>query len=231
MRPATQFSRTPESATFPARPCPLSLRVGESVYPIIIAVLYAASPSQIQILSATVRDQSIAGATVILQNNVDLRAQPNDAKARWDANCLELGRDSEGSRPTGSRIVAFDVDAAGIPLLVPHAQYPEYGNGGVKFSGYRPGPAAEPTVLTPGWDLKPGNRPAGAPVGLTVAEICRYAGHHHAILRRVDQHGNRQNQQPGIHPNTRLGTPAAARSGSIGPGPRPTSGIWALFAF
>jgi glucose/arabinose dehydrogenase len=74
-----------------------------------------------------------------------------------------------GYRPTGSRIVAFDVDAAGIPLPVPHAQYPEYSNGGVKFSGYRPGPAAEPTVLTPGWDLKPGNRPAGAPVGLTIA--------------------------------------------------------------
>jgi hypothetical protein len=31
--------------------------------------LYAATPSQIQILSATVRDQSIAGATVILQKN------------------------------------------------------------------------------------------------------------------------------------------------------------------
>jgi glucose/arabinose dehydrogenase len=74
-----------------------------------------------------------------------------------------------GYRPTGSRIVAFDVDAAGIPLLVPHAQYPEYSNGAVKFSSYRPGPAAEPTVLTPGWDLKPGNRPAGAPVGLTIA--------------------------------------------------------------
>jgi hypothetical protein len=31
--------------------------------------LYAATPSQIQILSAIVRDQSIAGATVILQKN------------------------------------------------------------------------------------------------------------------------------------------------------------------
>jgi glucose/arabinose dehydrogenase len=74
-----------------------------------------------------------------------------------------------GYRPTGSRIVAFDVDAAGVPLVVPHAQYPEYSNGTVKFSSYRPGPAAEPTVLTPGWDLKPGSHPAGAPVGLTVA--------------------------------------------------------------
>jgi glucose/arabinose dehydrogenase len=74
-----------------------------------------------------------------------------------------------GYRPTGSRIVAFDVDAAGIPLVVPHAQYPEYSDGSVKFSSYRPGSAAVPTVLTPGWDLKPGNRPAGAPMGLTFA--------------------------------------------------------------
>jgi glucose/arabinose dehydrogenase len=75
-----------------------------------------------------------------------------------------------GYRPTGSRIVAFDVDAAGIPLVVSHAQYPEYSNGTIKFSSYRAGPAAEPAVLTPGWDLKPGTRPAGAPVGLTVAQ-------------------------------------------------------------
>jgi glucose/arabinose dehydrogenase len=50
-----------------------------------------------------------------------------------------------GYRPSGSRLVAFDVDDKGVP-------------------------AAEPTVLTPGWDLQPGIRPAGAPVGLAVAQ-------------------------------------------------------------
>ena len=75
-----------------------------------------------------------------------------------------------GYRPTGSRIVAFDVDAAGIPINVPHARYPEYQDGKTMLTAYRSGPAAEPLVLTPGWDLKPGARPAGAPVGLTIAK-------------------------------------------------------------
>ena len=75
-----------------------------------------------------------------------------------------------GYRPTGSRIVAFDVDEAGVPLTVPHPRYPEYAEGGVQMMNYRAGPAAEPVVLTPGWDLKPGQHPAGAPVGLTVAD-------------------------------------------------------------
>jgi hypothetical protein len=74
-----------------------------------------------------------------------------------------------GYRPTGSRIVAFDVDAAGIPITLPHARYGEYFGGGIRYEDYRPGPAAEPLVLTPGWQLKPGQRPAGAPVGITVA--------------------------------------------------------------
>jgi glucose/arabinose dehydrogenase len=74
-----------------------------------------------------------------------------------------------GYRPTGSRIVAFDVDAAGIPITRPHARYGEYLGGGVRYEDYRPGPAAEPLVLTPGWQLKRGQRPAGAPVGITVA--------------------------------------------------------------
>jgi glucose/arabinose dehydrogenase len=73
-----------------------------------------------------------------------------------------------GYRPTGSRIVAFDVDASGIPVVTPHARYPEYGPSGVLTKAYT-GPAAEPLVLTPGWDLKSGSRPAGAPVALTIA--------------------------------------------------------------
>ena len=75
-----------------------------------------------------------------------------------------------GYRPTGSRIVAFDVDAKGVPVTTPHARFPEYtGNGQIAFKEYREGPAAEPIVLTPGWDLKRGVRPAGAPVGITIA--------------------------------------------------------------
>jgi glucose/arabinose dehydrogenase len=74
-----------------------------------------------------------------------------------------------GYRPTGSRIVAFDVDAAGVPVPSPGARYPEYAGGQVTLTAYRSGPAAEPKVLTPGWDLKPGVRPAGAPVGIAVA--------------------------------------------------------------
>jgi glucose/arabinose dehydrogenase len=37
------------------------------------------------------------------------------------------------------------------------------------FKDYREGRAAEPLVLTPGWSLKRGVRPAGAPVGITIA--------------------------------------------------------------
>jgi glucose/arabinose dehydrogenase len=73
-----------------------------------------------------------------------------------------------GYRATGSRIVAFDVDAAGVPVLTPQARYSEYGRAGVVQKLYG-GPAAEPLILTPGWDLKEGVRPAGAPVALTVA--------------------------------------------------------------
>jgi glucose/arabinose dehydrogenase len=75
-----------------------------------------------------------------------------------------------GYRPTGSRIVAFDVDATGVPINTPHARYPEYHDGQSTLTAYRSGPAAEPLILTPGWDLKPGVRPAGAPVGLTIAK-------------------------------------------------------------
>lgn len=75
-----------------------------------------------------------------------------------------------GYRPSGSRIVAFDVDQHGVPIAKTDAQYPEYTSGSTSLVAYRPGPAAEPLVLTPRWDLKPGARPAGAPVGITVAD-------------------------------------------------------------
>ena len=79
-----------------------------------------------------------------------------------------------GYRPTGSRIVAFDVDAKGVPTVKKDARYPEYSADGVTFKAYGSGPGAEPgaepLVLTPGWDLKAGSHPAGAPVGITVAQ-------------------------------------------------------------
>jgi len=40
----------------------------------------------------------------------------------------------------------------------------------VTLKAYGSGPGAEPLVLTPGWDLKVGSHPAGAPVGITVAQ-------------------------------------------------------------
>ena len=73
-----------------------------------------------------------------------------------------------GYRSGGSRLVAFDVDSQGIPKLVPDASYAVYEGGGVTMRKYT-GPAAQPLVLTERWDLLPGIRPAGAPVGITVA--------------------------------------------------------------
>lgn len=59
-----------------------------------------------------------------------------------------------GYRATGARIVALDVDAKGIPVV----KNPEL-----------PDVSRDYEVLTPHWDLQPGVRPMGAPVGLTVA--------------------------------------------------------------
>lgn len=50
-----------------------------------------------------------------------------------------------GYRPTGSRLLAYELDAAGLPT------------------------ASKPLDLTPGWRAVKGRRPAGAPVGLAVA--------------------------------------------------------------
>jgi glucose/arabinose dehydrogenase len=75
-----------------------------------------------------------------------------------------------GYRPGGSRIVAFDVDAKGVPTPARQPRFAEYtSDGKVVMKPYGTGPAAEPRILTPGWSLKPGVRPAGAPVGLTIA--------------------------------------------------------------
>ena len=69
-----------------------------------------------------------------------------------------------GYRATGSQVVAFAVDAKGLPVIKPGARYLD---GGV--SRTYPGPAAEPLILTPAWGPQPGVRPRGAPTGVTVA--------------------------------------------------------------
>jgi glucose/arabinose dehydrogenase len=71
-----------------------------------------------------------------------------------------------GYRSTGGRLVAFDVDAVGVPLTRTRASYPTYPAGSRPFAA---GPAAQAQVLTPGWGRLEGVRPQGTPVGITVA--------------------------------------------------------------
>jgi glucose/arabinose dehydrogenase len=71
-----------------------------------------------------------------------------------------------GYRSTGGRLVAFDVDARGVPIIRAKARYPVYPRGERPFGA---GPAAQSQILTPGWDRVVGQRPRGAPVGITVA--------------------------------------------------------------
>jgi glucose/arabinose dehydrogenase len=74
-----------------------------------------------------------------------------------------------GYRATGSRIIAYEVDAAGVPLARAGAIYWTFEGGWPRRRAYVGGPAAEGLVLTPGWKAAPGRRPSGAPVGLAVA--------------------------------------------------------------
>lgn len=71
-----------------------------------------------------------------------------------------------GYRSTGGRLVAFAVDAQGVPLTRSKATYPTYPSGSRPFGA---GPAAQAQVLTPGWGRVEGVRPQGTPVGVTVA--------------------------------------------------------------
>ena len=77
-----------------------------------------------------------------------------------------------GYRPAGARIVAFTVDAKGIPLLTPHARYTAYAasSGDRAVSKPFPGPASEPLLLISGWNKIEGERPMGKPVGLAIAD-------------------------------------------------------------
>ena len=74
-----------------------------------------------------------------------------------------------GYRATGSRIVAFDVDAKGVPLTKKGARYPLDVGGKLAWKPTLGGPSAEPMPITLGWRQQTGVRPTGAPVGLAVA--------------------------------------------------------------
>ncbi len=76
-----------------------------------------------------------------------------------------------GFRATGSRILAYPVDASGAPLRSVKARFAVYSRDGAApiRRRYRPGPAADGLIVTPGWDAVAGLRPAGAPVGMAVA--------------------------------------------------------------
>lgn len=75
-----------------------------------------------------------------------------------------------GYRPAGARIVAFQVDRHGVPLLAPDAQYDSWADKTGDQVTHKPydGPAGQPLILTPGWNEVAG-RPKGSPVGLAVA--------------------------------------------------------------
>ena len=73
-----------------------------------------------------------------------------------------------GYRPTGGRIVAFELDRDGLPKATPGARYPAWDAAGKVVWKPYPGPGAEPLILTPGWNVT-ARRPMGAPVGLTIA--------------------------------------------------------------
>jgi glucose/arabinose dehydrogenase len=75
-----------------------------------------------------------------------------------------------GYQPSGARLVAFSVDAKGIPVTTSGVRYPfveTNGKSGTK--PYPAGPAAEPLQLTPQWHEQH-DRPTGTPLGLAVAE-------------------------------------------------------------
>ena len=74
-----------------------------------------------------------------------------------------------GYRATGSRIVAIDVDAAGMPHASASARYPVDLAGKLAWKPYGGGPGVAVTPITVGWREITGVRPSGAPVGLAVA--------------------------------------------------------------
>ena len=76
-----------------------------------------------------------------------------------------------GYRPTGSRLIAYDTDAHGLPpVSAPPVRYNVSCAASEVFAeNGRPTPAAPYAELISGWYKVAGVRPQGAPVGLTVA--------------------------------------------------------------
>lgn len=74
-----------------------------------------------------------------------------------------------GYRSTGSRIVALDVDARGLPQASAKARYPADVGGKLAWKPFIPGQGAAVTPITAAWREVTGLRPTGAPVGLAVA--------------------------------------------------------------
>jgi hypothetical protein len=76
-----------------------------------------------------------------------------------------------GYRPTGSRVLVYDVDARGLPTMsVPPVRYNVSCAASEVFAeNGKPIPAAPYTELVSGWHRVNGMRPQGAPVGMTVA--------------------------------------------------------------
>jgi len=75
-----------------------------------------------------------------------------------------------GYRATGSRIIAYAVDAAGAPIPAPKAAYAVYSRKGPppSWRAFGQAPAATGLIVTPRWDAVKGLRPDGAPVGMAV---------------------------------------------------------------
>jgi glucose/arabinose dehydrogenase len=74
-----------------------------------------------------------------------------------------------GYRATGSRIVALDVDARGVPMASAKARFPTDVKGKLTWKPYVGGLGVLVTPITVGWREIKGLRPTGAPVGLAVA--------------------------------------------------------------
>jgi hypothetical protein len=80
-----------------------------------------------------------------------------------------------GYQPTGSRVVAYPTDEQGLPLVQKSLEwtYNVWSPDGVQTQVARPQGGNLNTApyleLTPSWSKRPGLRPSGTPVGITVA--------------------------------------------------------------
>lgn len=73
-----------------------------------------------------------------------------------------------GYRPGGARIIAYEVDARGVPVTAPRAAYALY-QGATSVRRRYPAAGQDGLILTPGWNAARGVRPMGTPVGLAIA--------------------------------------------------------------